>query len=229
MGTGRSIRRADTGSATSCELNDISTQSTPNRPTHHPERPSWRTPTSGPTDRATPPSDGHWTPQPSKRPRQIIPSPKPSRPPRPERINKGLEDDLAARGWARPALIRGDRQAVADRLLRLAEFLGAPDRTLIHAILADGRTRVEMAGLMGTREITVRRRVDRLIARMNSRAFRYAARELDRMDPQRAAVARACILEGRSLREAAERLGVSTHRVTTLRRAILERAEAERD
>lgn len=131
----------------------------------------------------------------------------------------------SSRGWARPKPLRPDRQAHAERIVRLSEYLSAPDRELLCAAFGRGQTPTELGRLLGLGESTVRRRIRTLVRRLNSHAFLYAVREIGRMEPERAAVARICLLRGEPLRVAAAQLGVSIHRVTVLRRTVLDLAK----
>ena len=121
-----------------------------------------------------------------------------------------------------------------ERILALAEYVSPPDRALLRAVYDQGRTLVELAPLMGVEPRSIGRRVRRLLFRLGQPAFALAAlhaagwiaeggqwRDLGR-------VARACVLEGQTLRAAARSLGMSIHAVRRHRETVLAMAQGAR-
>lgn len=123
-------------------------------------------------------------------------------------------------------LLASRRSVFAQRIAELGAHLPAPDAALIEAVFAHGLTVQRAAGLMNLDPRTVRRRIRQLITRIRSPAFAFVVVQRDNFSPERATVARACIIEGRSLRVAAIQLGISIHAVRLHKSAIITQAEA---
>ncbi|MBY0398427.1 MAG: hypothetical protein K2X91_18425, partial [Thermoleophilia bacterium] len=107
------------------------------------------------------------------------------------------------------------------------EFLPAADRALLLAIYEQGRSLVELAPIMGLEPRSIGRRVRRLVRRISQPAFAlaalrsagWAARDGEWRDLGR--VARACVLEGQTLRAAARSLKMSVHAVRRHRETVI--------
>jgi len=110
-------------------------------------------------------------------------------------------------------LRRRDRQDAARRISSLADWLPPADAALLHAVYSAGQSVTELARIAGLSPPALRRRVRRLAARVLSEKFLFVARHLGGWPPTRRRVARLCVLEGVSMREAARRLGLSLHTV----------------
>ena len=132
-------------------------------------------------------------------------------------------------------LRRKRRRDQAEITLDRARHLPPEDRVLIEAVFRDGRPVAELAALIsgdaGESDRTahargLRRRIRRLTARLLSREFAFVAEQLSDWSPTRRRVATACILHGRSIRDAAAELRVSLHTVRRHRAAITELVEA---
>lgn len=136
------------------------------------------------------------------------------------------DDESGTSRWSKPEPIRPDRQLFAERLVRMCEFLPAGEAELVRAVYGRGLSVAELARLLGQRDGHVRARLARIIRRVGSPEFIFSARELERLEPERAAVARTCFLHGLSLRTTSVRLGVSIHRVNMHRRAVQELARS---
>lgn len=117
---------------------------------------------------------------------------------------------------------------LADLLAQRAEWLLPEDRALIRALYVDNLTARHIAQLRGASPRSVRRRVHTLVQRLLSPRYEFVARQLERWSPTRARVARACVLEGHTLRAAAERLNVSLHTVRRHMDAVAAQHEALR-
>lgn len=117
---------------------------------------------------------------------------------------------------------------LADLLARRSEWLLPEDRALIQALYVENLTARHVAQLRGTSPRSVRRRVHAIVQRLLSPRYEFVARRLERWSPTRARVARACVLEGQTLRAAAERLNVSLHTVRRHMDAVAAQHEALR-
>lgn len=100
---------------------------------------------------------------------------------------------------------------VADYLLSVCHHLLPEDRALIRAVYDRGLRVSEVAALRGESPKTLRARLRRLIQRCFTDEFRFVATRRRHWRGLRKQVACACILEGRTYRDAARRLGVSVH------------------
>lgn len=126
---------------------------------------------------------------------------------------------------------RRTRQA-AQTLAERACLLPPDDRALIEAVFRDGHAVAHLAALIAgqadraARARTLRRRIRRLTARLLSREYAFVAEQLPDWSPTRRRVATACILHGRSIRDAAAELRLSLHTVRRHRAAIAELLEA---
>jgi hypothetical protein len=123
-----------------------------------------------------------------------------------------------------------------ERLVAHAAFLPAADQVLIEAFFVQGQSAADLALLSATARgqsphpnhaRALRRRLRQLIQRVRSREFRFVVAHLESFTPSMRRVARACILAGRSTRQAAEELGVSLYTVRRYRDAILAMDEAQ--
>jgi DNA-directed RNA polymerase specialized sigma24 family protein len=110
-------------------------------------------------------------------------------------------------------LRRRRRRDLADLLTDRAAWLPEEDRALIHAVYREHLTAREVAFLRGATARRVRRRLRTLIERMLSRRFEVVLRERDGWGVVRRRIATSVVLEGRTLRETAERLGLTLHAV----------------
>lgn len=124
------------------------------------------------------------------------------------------------------------QREVAERAVERAAWLPAEDRSLIEAVLRDGRTIALVAELRGVQPRVLRRRLKVLLERVMTPAYGHVARKLsDRSSKQdwppiRRRVAECVVLEGLSLQRTADRLGVSLWRVRTERERVLTEADA---
>lgn len=127
-------------------------------------------------------------------------------------------------------LRRRDRRDYARTLLERAAWLPAGDRELIEAVFGEGLSVVaylrrcrdrglEPASTRGApaggsvSARMARRRLRRLIERVLSPRFAFVVAHRTGLGATRRRVAMACIVQGRSLREAAGMLGLSLHAV----------------
>lgn len=124
-------------------------------------------------------------------------------------------------------LKRGRRRDIAAALVERADALPDPDRALILAIYAQGRSVMDVTrddttspGTLVVRAACTRRRVRALARRLLDPTFELVRMRSELWPPVMGRVGRACILEGLSMRQASQRLGVSVHTVRTHVHAI---------
>jgi len=116
----------------------------------------------------------------------------------------------------------------ADILISRSEWLLPEDRALVCAVYRDNMTAREVAELRGTSARAVRRRLRALAQRLMSPRYEFVAQRRASWSPTRARVAAACVLQGRTLRGAAEHLKVSLHTVRRHMDAVAAQLEAAR-
>lgn len=100
-------------------------------------------------------------------------------------------------------------EIVADH----AQWALPDDRAIIWAIYRDGLTAQQVAHLRSESPRLLRARVRRIVARLVSDQFRFVLRKRDGWPQLRRAVGGACVLQGRSMRDAAGFLHLSLHQV----------------
>lgn len=123
-------------------------------------------------------------------------------------------------------LRRRHARRVVEQLVAAAAALPDPERILIQTAYADGRPVTEIAKLRGEDPRSLRRRIRTLVRRVLTPEFAYVALHRAAWPRTRRRVGELCVLEGRSLREAAEVLDVSLHAVRRHRDTIIALAEA---
>jgi len=135
-------------------------------------------------------------------------------------------------------LRRRHARSMIERLVEMAGALPKSDRVLIETLYRDGRSASELAAIRGEDARAIRRRVRRLVRRVLSPEFRFVAMHKHEWPRTRRAVAEICVIEGRSLRDAAASLGTSLHAVRRHRDTIAalsddaqhrERTKSDRD
>jgi hypothetical protein len=94
-----------------------------------------------------------------------------------------------------------------------SEFLLPEDRELVRSVFGEGMDANRVARLRGEKTRAVRRRVRQLAERVMSREFEFVARRCEGWPRGRRLVANACVLQGRTLREAAAHLRMTLHEV----------------
>lgn len=121
---------------------------------------------------------------------------------------------------------RQDFAATAEAVLARADLLTEEDAALVRSVFGRGMTLTELARAAGRRPHTVSSRLRRITARMRTPTFVFVAHYRDAWAPPMRAVATACILEGRPVREAAAHLKMSVAAVRRHRDAVLALAAA---
>lgn len=122
---------------------------------------------------------------------------------------------------------RGTRRYAEVALARAAHAL-PDDRALLEAVYERGVPAARVAALMHQPASVVRRRLRVVIERLMSAEAGFVLRHMREWEPERRKVARACILQGRSMRETARHLRMSLHTVrrelNAIRALMLEEA-----
>ena len=109
----------------------------------------------------------------------------------------------------------------AAHLCALARELPPDERALVLARFSDGRSGAQISALIGCDRHLVERRLRRLVARLSTPEFAYLAPRLNLFDDAQRSIARACIIEGRSIRSAAAHLNISQHSLREARAVLL--------
>jgi hypothetical protein len=120
------------------------------------------------------------------------------------------------------------RDALARRLVELAEHLPALQRQMVRAVYHDGLEPGAVAALMGLSPAAFRSALRRLTKRMLTPEFALVALRRSSWPPDVARVASTCVLAGLSLRSASRELGLSMHFVRQALQRVLVMAEALR-
>ena len=106
-------------------------------------------------------------------------------------------------------------------LCAMAQFLAPADRALLLLAHSDGKTLAQIGALVGATRHATQRRLQRLARRVLAPEFAFVAARLRDLDAPSRAVARICILEGRSVRQGADELKMSRHAVRETRLVLL--------
>ncbi len=97
------------------------------------------------------------------------------------------------------------------RFRAYAELLPEPERALVQALFEHGHSLSGLARITGLWPSTLHRRLERIVTRISSPKFAFVAARLGGLTPVRQRVGRACVLHGRSLRQAALELRLPGH------------------
>lgn len=117
---------------------------------------------------------------------------------------------------------RRHTREMIQQLVERAAHLPEADAALIRAVYAEGRSVSSLAKMLGRDPRWLRRRVRGLVKRIASPEYIFVATRRAHWAKTRARVAALCILEGRSLREAASELGLTLHTVRRHHDAVRE-------
>jgi hypothetical protein len=110
-------------------------------------------------------------------------------------------------------LRRRETRELGEIIVARSEFLLPEDRELVRSVFGEGMDANRVARLRGEKTRAVRRRVRQLAERVMSREFEFVARRCEGWPRGRRLVANACVLQGRTLREAAAHLRMTLHEV----------------
>lgn len=147
---------------------------------------------------------------------------------RAEPIDRGPADSEGEQTWSIDQVgLRDPRRGHNQEVVQRAEWLEESDAALVRATYRDGHAAAAVARIMQQDERGLQRRLRKLIARLVSAEFSVVIQHWGNWNSTRRAVARACVLHGRSIRVAAEQLNLSLHTVRRHREAILAMAGRE--
>lgn len=124
--------------------------------------------------------------------------------------------DKAAHGPSQSSALdlrRIRQRAQSDLILRRAEHLPDRDSAVLFALFRAEQTAAEVAVLQHTDARSVRRTARRLVARVLAPEFAHVISHHHRWERKRQAVGRLRFIEGRSIRDIARALSLSTYTV----------------
>jgi len=131
---------------------------------------------------------------------------------RPERVAIATQSDQNRR--------QGFRDKT-ERRLGLAEHLPDADRIMLEQVLGQGISMAELARLTGRKPDEIRRRVARLIKHVEQPIYRFLILHAELLDGPTRRTAERVIFGVRSLRAAADELGISLHQVRQHMRTVM--------
>lgn len=114
----------------------------------------------------------------------------------------------------------GFSRSAVESIRALAGHLPDAERVLIYDAFELGTPVAQIARRTGQDPRTLTRRVRRITRRLLDPRFRFVAEHRTAWRPTQSMVAQACVLEGLSIRQASERLGLSRHTVRRHKEAI---------
>ena len=110
--------------------------------------------------------------------------------------------------------------SLTDRIVRRAHWLNPADCELILAMFRDGKSANTIAMLTDDCPRQLRRRIKRLVNRLNDPRVAYVIAHHESWSKSRKAIARSLFIDGRSIRETTDDLGLSFYSVRKHREAI---------
>ncbi|MCA9303024.1 MAG: hypothetical protein KC996_02770 [Phycisphaerales bacterium] len=126
-------------------------------------------------------------------------------------------------------LRRRRADALNERIVQRADWLEPGDRALVVAMFVDGYSAARIARLADSQPRTIRARIHKIVQRLADPRAAYVMLHSDGWAPSRRRVAREIYINGRSLREAADMLGLSFYVVRRHRESIEAMFEADRN
>lgn len=108
-------------------------------------------------------------------------------------------------------LRRRRTRELAEIVVDHARELMPDDRAVLHAIYRDGMSARDVADLRREPPRRLRHRVRRLVERVLSDRFLFVLRFRNDWPQRRRRIAKACVLEGRSMRDGARHLQITLH------------------
>lgn len=101
--------------------------------------------------------------------------------------------------------------AVVDAILVLARQIPEPQRRFLEAVLREGQPLSELAATTAQSTSTLRRRYRRIINRLIEPRFGFVLTHRSSWPPQRRLVGTLHLVEGRTQRDTARRMGTTVH------------------
>ena len=123
-------------------------------------------------------------------------------------------------------LRRSLSRTLVQTLSERSVFLPNTDHALIKEVYVSGKSIADVARSRGVEISPLRRRVRRLTSRMLTPRYRFVTEHRHTWRPTRKKVADACVIQGLSIKEAADRLDMSVYLVRKHRDAIEAMVEA---
>ena len=117
-------------------------------------------------------------------------------------------------------LRRKRNESITNTIIQRAHWLEEDDRQLVMAMFRDGLSAQAIAKCFGLCPRKTRRRIKNLIHRLNDPRVAYVVEHHDHWSKSRRAIAHALFIQGRSMRETTDSLGVSFYSVRKHREAI---------
>jgi len=117
-------------------------------------------------------------------------------------------------------LRRRHRESLTDHIVHRADWLEPADCELVLSIFRDGRTACSIAKLTNQPPRIIRKRIKRLVTRLNDPCVAYVIAHLDQWSKSRREIAHALFIQGYSMRETTDELGVSLYSVRKHRQEI---------
>ena len=107
-----------------------------------------------------------------------------------------------------------------DRLVRRAHWLEPSDRELVLAVFERGQSAAAIAGMSGEPVRRIRKHIRQLVARLNDPRVAYVVAHHNAWGKTMQGVGKQFYIQGRTMREVSEQLGISLHCVRKNRDAI---------
>jgi len=117
-------------------------------------------------------------------------------------------------------LRRRREHALTDRIVKRAQWLEPIDRQLVLAMFRDGQSAQSIANRFGGCPRHIRRRIKKLVHRLNDPRLAYVVAHHEKWTKSRRSIARCLFIQGRSMRETTQELGMSFYSVRKHREAI---------
>lgn len=126
-------------------------------------------------------------------------------------------------------LRRKQNQQLCEKIVRRAHWLAARDRDIALAYFDRGMNAAEIGSMLRIDPRCVRRRIKHIVSRLRDPRCAYVISHRNSWSAQRRAVAEALFVEGHSMREVSDTLGISLHVVRKYRDAIEIMTQADRE
>lgn len=110
--------------------------------------------------------------------------------------------------------------SLIDRMVQRAHWLDPQDCELVLAMFRDGLSASSIADLVGGCPRQIRRQIKKLVIRLNDPRVAFVVAHHEKWSNSRRAIARSLFIQGRSMRETTDELGVSFYSVRKNREAI---------
>jgi DNA-directed RNA polymerase specialized sigma24 family protein len=126
-------------------------------------------------------------------------------------------------------LRRRRADALNERIVQRAEWLEPAERALVSAMFVDGYSAAQIARLGNADPRSVRSRIHKIVQRLGDPRAAYVMLNSEQWTTTRRRVAREIYINGKSLRETADTLGLSFYVVRRHREAVEAMFDADRN